>query len=180
MRYVALLRAVNVGGRTVKMDKLCAMFEGMKLRNVQSFIASGNVIFESTASEASLESRIEKELAKSLGFEVPTMVRSCAEVATIAKYAPFPKLSAPAGRGGLYVGFLKSKPDAAAVGRVMAMANDLNEFHVRGRELYWYARDRMAVLKITNTAFERALEMPTTFRNVTTVRKLAEKFPASA
>ncbi len=55
MRYIALLRAVNVGGRTVKMDRLRVLFEEMKLRNVETFIASGNVIFETTASAAPLE-----------------------------------------------------------------------------------------------------------------------------
>ena len=57
MRYVALLRAVNVGGRTVKMDRLRTLFEELKLRNVETFIASGNVIFESTAGASALESR---------------------------------------------------------------------------------------------------------------------------
>ena len=53
MRYVALLRAINVGGRTVKMDRLRVLFEEMKLQNVQTYIASGNVIFDSSAAAAS-------------------------------------------------------------------------------------------------------------------------------
>lgn len=177
MRYVALLRAVNVGGRTVKMDKLCALFEELKFKNVQSFIASGNLIFDSTAGESSLETKIEKHLAKSLGFDVPTMVRSCAAIAAIADYSPFPKLELPSGEGGLYVGFLKSEPAAAGIAKVMALGGKTNDFHVHGRELYWLARDRISVQKITNTTFEKALGIPTTFRNVTTVRRLAEKFP---
>lgn len=177
MRYVALLRAVNVGGRTVKMDRLCALFEELKLRNVESFIASGNVIFESAAGASSLEAKIEKHLEKSLGFAVPTMVRSCVEIAAAANYTPFPKLKPAAGKSGLYVGFLKTEPAAAGIAKVLKFADAVSDFHFHGRELYWYARDRMAVLKVTNTSLERALGVATTFRNVTTVRRLAEKFP---
>jgi uncharacterized protein (DUF1697 family) len=177
MRYTALLRAVNVGGRTVKMDRLCALFEEMKLRNVESFIASGNVIFESTNTAPSLESKIEKHLEKSLGWAVPTMVRSCGDIAAIAEYTPFPKLKPPAGKSGLYVGFLKGTPNAAGLARLTDLGGKSNDFHIHGRELYWYARDRMSVLKLPITAFEKALGVPATFRNVNTVRRLAEKFP---
>ena len=110
MRYIALLRAVNVGGRTVKMDRLRALFEEMKLRNVETFIASGNVIFESTASEAALESRIEKHLMKSLGFAVPALVRSAPDFAAVAARVPFTSHPPLERVGALYVGFLKSQP----------------------------------------------------------------------
>ena len=160
------------------MDRLCALFEQLKLRKVESFIASGNVIFESAASAASLESKIEKHLEAELGFTVTTMVRSTANVCDVAGYDAFPKLAPPAGKGGMYVGFLKSEPAPEGIAKVMALGGKLNEFHFLGREVYWYARDRMQVLKLTGATFERALRVPATFRNVTTVRKLAEKYGA--
>ncbi len=89
-RFVAFLRAVNVGGRVVKMGELRTLFESLGLRSVETFIASGNVIFESNGrSVPSLERRIEDHLRKALGYEVKTFVRTDAEVAAIAKYKPF-------------------------------------------------------------------------------------------
>src|ERR1051325_11038365 len=177
MRYVALLRAVNVGGRIVKMDRLRTLFEQVKLRNIETFIASGNVIFESTASAESLEARIEAHLEKALGFTVTTMVRSTREVATVAAYSPFASHKPLPPLGGSYVGFLKSKPDAEGSAQVMAFADGVNDFHFHGREVYWNSRDRRSVLKLSGATFERALRVRATFRNVTTVRKLAKKYP---
>jgi uncharacterized protein (DUF1697 family) len=68
-RYVAFLRAINVGGHIVKMDQLRKLFEGLRLANVETFIASGNVIFDCGAEDAQkLERRIEAHLQKSLGY----------------------------------------------------------------------------------------------------------------
>ena len=90
IRYIALLRAINVGGHKVKMDRLRKLFESLGLSNVETFIASGNVIFDSPAEDArTLEKQIEDYLRKSLGFEVATFVRSVSELEAIAGYRPF-------------------------------------------------------------------------------------------
>src|SRR5690242_2672898 len=117
MRFIALLRAVNVGGRTVKMDRLRELFEQIKLQNVETYIASGNVIFDSTAAAASLESRIEKQLAKTLGFAVPTLVRSAPDLVAAAEHEPFAKHPPLTEAGALYVGFLKTAPNEGALER---------------------------------------------------------------
>ncbi len=68
-KYVAFLRAINVGGHTVKMDYLRGLFEAIGSRNVETFIASGNVIFDSKSKNApALERRIEKHLEETLGY----------------------------------------------------------------------------------------------------------------
>ena len=70
-RTLAFLRAINVGGRTVRMEELRRLFEDLGLARVETVIASGNVVLESRASdEAALAKRIEKQLAAGLGFEV--------------------------------------------------------------------------------------------------------------
>ena len=75
-RHIAFLRAVNVGGHMVKMDRLRALFAELKFRNVETLIASGNVIFEATTADAeALEQRIERHLRTSLGYEVATFLR---------------------------------------------------------------------------------------------------------
>ena len=82
-KYIALLRAINVGGHVVKMDRLCALFESAGLANVSSFIASGNVLFDSKKAPAAVEALIEKTLKADLGYEVITMIRTAAEVSAI-------------------------------------------------------------------------------------------------
>src|SRR6266545_8120025 len=75
-RYVALLRAINVGGHNVKMEELRRQFERLGLSNVETFIASGNVLFDAKSSSVSaLEHKIEAGLRTALGYEVATMVR---------------------------------------------------------------------------------------------------------
>ena len=176
MRYVALLRAVNVGKRQMKMDVLRGALEELKLRNVETFIASGNALFDSAASPATLESKIEKQLETVFGFDVPTMIRSASEMAAVADSNAFPKYPPPPAKtGALYIGFLKGDPSAEGIARVLAFNDSKTEFHVRGREVYWYIRDKPTMLKISGRPFDKALGVPATFRNVTVVRKLAEK-----
>ena len=90
-RYAAFLRAINVGGHTVKMETLVRVFIEMGLVSVETFIASGNVIFEADdRNTAALERRIEQALHAALGYPVSTFVRTPAQIAAIARYQPFP------------------------------------------------------------------------------------------
>ena len=105
-RLIAFLRAINVGGHTVTMEKLRREFEGMGLKDVETFIASGNVIFTARqADTVALEKKIEARLHKALGYEVATFVRSCEEVAAVAGYRPFPGTRID-GDATVYVGFV--------------------------------------------------------------------------
>jgi len=176
MRYVALLRAINVGGRTVKMDRLRELFEELRFRNVETFIASGNVIFETTAKAAAAESKIEKHLLASLGFAVPTLLRTTEEMAVAAAHDPFPSHPPLTRQGILNVGFLRSAPPPDGLARLEPFRGEGNTFALHGRELYWRAEDRRGVLAIPIAKFERALGCETTFRNVTTVQKVAERY----
>src|SRR4051794_1405623 len=90
-RYVAFLRGINVGGHRVKMDHLRDLFTALGFSNVTTFIASGNVIFDTPAPDVSaIESRIEGHLKASLGYEVDTFLRTPAELATVVAFRPFP------------------------------------------------------------------------------------------
>lgn len=173
-RFVAFLRAINVGGHIVKMDRLCRLFESAGLTNVESFIASGNVLFDSTKSPASLEALIEKGLEKSLGYEVITMIRSASEVDRIVDHVDRDTLADGDGIT-LYVGLLKSAPTSAAARAVEAMSNDVDTLVIDGRELYWRCNKRFSDSTIQGPKLGKALGVPLTTRNVTTVRKLAKK-----
>jgi uncharacterized protein (DUF1697 family) len=177
--YIAFLRAINVGGHVVKMEQLCQLFEAVGLSNVETFINSGNVIFESRAAKtSSLEKKIENHLLKSLGYEVATFVRSAAELAAIATYQPFISAGPDAAGETLYIAFTHSPPSHEPQQKLMAFQTKLEEFHVHEREVYWLTRTSFSQSAFSGALLEKTLGRPATFRNSTTVRKLAAKYPA--
>ena len=175
-RYIAFLRAINVGGRTVKMDELRALFAAMGFAGVETFIASGNVIFAADHSDAAvLQQRIEGELNQALGYAVATFLRTDAEVAAIARYEPFP---APvlAAAGALNVAFLADPLAADEEQLLMTLKTTIDDFHVHGREVYWLCQTKQSESTFSNTRFERTLRKQTTLRGINTVRKLAAQY----
>ena len=112
-KYVAFLRAINVGGtKIIKMDDLRKMFESFGLSNVQTFIQSGNVIFETTAkSTTTLEDKLEKQLEKALGYYVEIFIRSMAEIGKIVDQKHFE----PKAEDTIHVVFLRATPVKASV-----------------------------------------------------------------
>ena len=170
-RFAAFLRAINVGGRTVKMERLRSVFEGAKLRDVSTVINRGNVLFASSARDtAALERRLEEALAAELGYEVVTFVRSAEDVIAIAAREDF--AGAPPG-DLVQVGFLKGRPTAAVRRAVAGLASEKDELVVRGQELHWHVRGRTMDSLIKPEALAAALGGPTTVRSITTVRKIA-------
>jgi len=176
-RYIAFLRAINVGGRTVKMDALRAIFESPGFSNVETFIASGNVIFETSSKDhKALEEKIEKKLKEALGYEVVTFIRTDAELAAIAKYKPFKKTELDAAIA-LNVAFLSEPLDTAAKKKLMTLKTDIDDFHVHEREIYWLCRKKQSESTFSNVLFEKMVGRRATFRGINTIRKMAEKYP---
>ena len=173
-RFVAFLRAVNVGGRSVKMEALKAVFEGLGFARVQTFIASGNVVFDSQARNvAALERKIEAALQAAFGFEIDTFVRTLDEVAVLADH---PAFEAGTQRTRTQViGFLRDAPTPQALQAIEAMTTEVDELQLHGRELFWRSSNSQAESTFSNAAFERALKLRTTFRGVATLRKLVAK-----
>lgn len=171
-RHIALLRAINVGGRTVKMDRLRALFVELGFKNVTTLIASGNVTFDaSTADAAKLEAAIERHLYAQLGFATETFVRSTEQLEAVIAHRAFSAAKVKAARA-LWVGFLKKEPRGAATDALMAARCATDDFHVRGREVYWLRQSAINASEFKGS-LDRILGMPTTARNITTVRKLA-------
>lgn len=174
-RCVAFLRAVNVGGRTVKMDELRDLFADAGLSDVETFIASGNVIF-STASKAAatLEQKIEGHLKRALGFDVPTLIRTTAEVAEAAARAPYSEKEVAAA-GTHVVAFLRAPLDASGKKGLAGLTSSVDRFVLHGREVYWLAATKQSETKLTIAKFERAVGCDATMRAMTSLRKLAAK-----
>jgi uncharacterized protein (DUF1697 family) len=179
-RYIALLRAINVGGHNpVKMDFLRHLFESLGFSNVETFIASGNVVFESTSKNAqALERVIEKSLREALGYEVATFIRTDAELAAVASYKPFSQ-SELDGAAALNIAFLADGLDDKSVQKLMALRTEIDDFHIHEREIYWLCRKRQSGSKISNAVLEKALGQKTTLRGANTVKKMAAKYSSS-
>jgi len=174
-RLIAFLRAINVGGHTVTMEKLRQEFAALGLKDVETFIASGNVIFTSpSAAGPALEKKIEAHLHKALGYEVATFVRSCDDVAAIARYQAFP--AAQIGDGAtVFVGFVERPLKAADARAVMAFKTEFDDFRVKGREVYWLRKTRQTDSPFKYVSLEKKLKIRCTFRGINTVARLAAK-----
>ena len=177
-KYIAFLRAINVGGRIVKMDHLREIFESMGFENVETFIASGNVIFESRSKDVdTLAKKIEKGLKETLGFEVATFIRSDSELAGIANYKPFPKPQLDSATA-LNIAFLSEPLDDKSKKLLMALRSDIDDFHVHGREVYWMCLKKQSESKFSNAVLEKTLNMKSTMRGINTIQKMSEKYAA--
>ncbi len=155
-KYVAFLRAINVGGHTVKMDHLRRLFQEMEdFTNVETFIASGNVIFDSKSKNAkALEGRIERTLEEKLGYKVATFIRSIPELAAVAQYKPFADCDAEGNI--LYITFIAGVPDDDSKQRLLSFVTETNDFHFHGREVYWLRRN-FGQSDFPGAKFEKAL-----------------------
>ncbi|MFN2498088.1 MAG: DUF1697 domain-containing protein [Pyrinomonadaceae bacterium] len=176
-KLFAFLRAINVGGHVVKMDQLRELFVALNLTNVETFIASGNVIFESRSKNpTALERKIENYLAKSVGYEVATFVRTLEELERINEYRPFSEAELNAQGNTLYVGFIADIPAKAAAQKVEALATDVDYLKVNGREVYWLCCTSFSDTKISGALLEKTLGMKITLRNINTIRRLVKKY----
>ena len=176
-KYVAFLRAINVGGHVVKMDHLRLMFEELNFKNVETFIASGNVIFDTTAKNTrSLEKKIEDNLKARLGYEVATFIRSMAEIASIARLKPFGDAGLNEEGQVLYIGFMADKPADASCRKLQLFSTEVEEFCVVEREVYWLHRRRLGDSALTGAILEKTLGMKATLRNSNTIKRIAAKY----
>jgi len=162
--FVALLRAVNVGGTgKLPMSELKAMCEELGLTAVRTYIASGNVVFTSRKSEAANKSALEKRLAAYAGKPVGVLVRSAAEMAQVLADNPFPK-AAPNRTVAI---FLDGKPPKDTLSGVRGRKNE--EIKLGRREIYVQYGEGMGQSKLVIPAAKTG-----TARNINTVATLAK------
>jgi uncharacterized protein (DUF1697 family) len=162
--YIALLRAVNVGGTgKLPMTELKAMCEAAGFKQVQTYIASGNVVFKSAKTEAQVKATLENALAAYAGKPVGAMVRTAAEMAAVLSGNPFPDKAS--NRTAAH--FLDAAPPADLMKTVSNKTNE--EIGPGVREIYVYYPDGMGQSKLKIPAAKNG-----TARNMNTVAKLAE------
>lgn len=177
-RYVAFLRGINLGNRRLPMSRLRELFEELEFHEVETFIASGNVIFSCRKSKtAPIESRIAKHLESSLGYPVNTFIRTAEEVSAIAQSKPFPE----DGKEGvtIHVCFLHEKFPASEARKLESIETNVDAFRVQGREYYWLCRIRTSESTVWKHPKMKEILLPDgTMRNMKSIRKLVMKhFP---
>jgi uncharacterized protein (DUF1697 family) len=175
-RFIAFLRAINVGGHTVKMDHLGGLFESLGLLNVETYIASGNVVFDTqTDNVRILETRIENLLREALGYEVATFIRTDAELSAIAKYNPYPQSALDLGVA-FNIAFLTNPLDDQSTQKLIALRTEIDDFRVHEREIYWLCRKKQSESTFSNAVLEKTLGVQSTLRGVNTIQKIVEKY----
>jgi uncharacterized protein (DUF1697 family) len=161
--YIALLRAVNVGKRQLVMAELKALAEELGLGSPKTYIASGNLLFTSSNSEAALRNLLEQRIGEHMGAEVPVMIRTAKEMADVAAANPFPSMAG----NRVYVTFLNDAPPADAVSHAKNVTDE--QIALGKREIYVAYNDGMGTSKLKIPAAAQG-----TARNMNTVAKLAE------
>ena len=171
-KYIAFLRGINVGGnKIIKMDLLKKLFESMKFKNVETFIQSGNVIFESKESNQNvLENKIEKLLEKKLGFEVKILIRTKEGLEKIAKKSPFKDKKDENMK--VYVVFLSAEPKTAPKSPidygVDGILFEKKEIHIL------FDKRRKVKSPFSNALIEKKSGIKSTTRDLNTIIRIIE------
>lgn len=178
-RLIAFLRAINVGGRIIAMADLRRHFEALGCKEVETFIASGNVIFVWCGTKfVTLPKRIEEQLRHSLGYEVKAFIRTPLEIAAVAQHRPFEQSQVDSALT-FSVGFLSEPLSAVAVKSVMALKNEIDDFSVLGREVYWLCQRVQSASRFSNARFEKLVQASASWRGMNTIVRLAAKYSSS-
>ena len=175
-KYISILRGINVGGnRKILMKDLKSLFEKLGFSNVETYIQSGNVIFESDQkfSNADLDEKIQHAISETFGFDVPVIVRTTKEwVESIANNPFWKEKDADIDR--LHLTFLKDWPVPEKLDKISSLAFPPDKFEIIGKNVFVYCSAGYSDSKLTNQFFESKLGVQATTRNWKTVLKLHE------
>lgn len=172
---VSMLRGVNLGPHhRIKMDVLRALYESLGLKDVRTYVQSGNVVFRTAGrNEAALARKLEEAIESKFGFRAEVLLRTTAEMRGVIGKNPF------AGRPNvdpskLLVTFLAHVPESEARAKVLQIKIDPDELHIVGREVYIYFVGGLARPKLPWTQVAAKLKTAGTGRNWNTVEALLE------
>ena len=175
--YVALLRAVNVGGNSISMSDVRDTFASLGCSDVRTYLQSGNIVFSAarTASGVrtrSLEKKFEQGLLRDFGRDITVLVRSANELAAVAGGNPFQDRTDDPTK--LHVTFLAERPSVNKKDEFSTGKIDEDEFRLEGSEVYLFCPNGYGRSKLVNSFFEKKLGVQSTTRNWKSVKKLTE------
>ena len=176
MRFIAILRGVNVGsGRKVPMANLKMLCESLGLKNVQTYIQSGNLVFELAQPEpiSTLETRLQKTFSETFGFEIPVLIRTSEEWAESIAQNPFLK-EENVDIERLHLTCLKELPSPDLLEKIKAFQYLPDRYEIIGRDVFIFCAAGYGTSKAVNSFFESKLKTSATTRNWKTVMNLNE------
>jgi uncharacterized protein (DUF1697 family) len=173
-RFIALLRGINVGGRNmlpmVGLRELCA---GLGWTDVRTYIQSGNVVFDAAGKAPALEAALEKAIVGKFGFAPAVIVRSAAQLKSLAGANPFANESEREPHRVL-VGLSRHEPKAGAAEAIEAKAQAGEQVVEAGGALWFHYPEGVGTSKLTPALIDRAVGSPLTGRNWRTITTLIE------
>ncbi|MCP5063536.1 MAG: DUF1697 domain-containing protein [Ignavibacteriae bacterium] len=171
--YIALLRGINVSGqKKIKMTDLKVYFETLNFENVRTYIQSGNVIFESTKTDATdLAIQIKTEILIQYGFDVPTLVLTSEYLKNILNNNPLGK---DKNTDQIYFTILADKPSTENIEKIKKENYLPDEFSILDKVVYLYLSNGYGRTKLNNNFFENKLKVKATTRNWKTLNKILE------
>jgi uncharacterized protein (DUF1697 family) len=174
MKYAALLRGINVGGKNmIKMETLRTTFESLGFENVRSYINSGNLVFETRKTDdGKLAKTIHDAIKKDFGFDISVMVRSMKEIEEIVKNNPFDGQFD--NHKYLHVFFLDSELSNGQKELIDSITNESEKIEIRGRTLYCLLKISILDSAVGKGFIDKKLKINATGRNWRTVTKIAE------
>ncbi len=176
MKYLAILRGINVSGqKKIKMVDLKILFESFDLQNIETYIQTGNVIFESTSIEIpELQHKIESAITQRFGFEVPVQIRTQEEIKTIVDRCPFNLVDPEIDGTRVLVTFLNAIPSSKDATIVQEYVLPPEQLILIEREVYLHCPNGYGRSKLSNTFLEKKFGVLATTRNWKSVTKLNE------
>lgn len=176
-KYISILRGINVGGkRKILMKDLKALFEQLECSNVETYIQSGNVIFDSKqTNHKKLEDKIELAITLAYGFDVPVMVRSAEAWHAIYKNNPYSKEDI----NKLHIVFLNGGPSEEQSTSIDAIKYLPDLFSINSSHIYLCCNGNYRDTKLTNKLFEKKLGIKATTRNWKTFLALLKRLDNS-
>ncbi len=172
-KKIAILRGINVGGkRKILMADLKSLCEKLGLKDVKTYIQSGNIIFDSDKESLELENELEKTIIEKYGFNVPVIVRTDKEFEASIKNNSFFDENIDIKR--LHLTFLKEKPNEENIEKTKTFNYEPDKFKIYDKDIFIYCAGKYHESKLTNNFFEKKLKVGATTRNWKTVLKLLE------
>lgn len=170
--YLSILRGINVSGqKKIQMADLKKLYEELKLKNVITYIQSGNVLFEA-ANAKGLAKKIQEKIFEKYAFEVPVIIREGSELEAVVNINPFLK-KANTQMDRLYVTFLEQEAQLDFIKKLDSSLYLPDEFKILGKEIYLHVpKDGYGNTKLSNNFFENKLKVTATTRNWKTTCEL--------
>lgn len=172
--YIALLRGVNVGSKQMKMEKLRAVLDDLKFKDIQTYVQSGNAIFKTSEKNAEkIADEIESGILKTFGFSVWVHVFPSERLKKILTKNPFLK-NKKLDPSGFYVTFLSGIPEKENLEKLQQVQSGQDQFEYRDQVLYLHCPNGYGKTKLNNSVVEQKLKLQATTRNWNTIHALDE------